>query len=105
MRKPPLRSEQVLLRFNRTDFRVYVMRAIVWRILYEKRSCSQRYMKTLYRRALVNTDGELTTLGECYAKRHNDRFYAMQPETKFVSEETKAKIKATKLRKQQLNKG
>jgi hypothetical protein len=105
MRKPPSRSEQVLLRFNRTDFRVAVMRSICWRILYEKRACPQRYVKTLYRRALLTTDGKLTDLGRCYATRHNDAFYAMQPETKIVSEETKAKIKATKLRKQQANKG
>jgi hypothetical protein len=89
------KREQILLHLNKTEFRVEVLRAIVWRMLYEKRPCPKTHRENLYRRNLLAENHKLTPLGVCYAKRWNKQFYDMRYEPPKRSEETLAKQRAS----------
>src|SRR4051812_8632565 len=86
--------DPITIRFNKTDFRVYTMRAICWRILYEKRHCPPTYREALQRRTLLDSDLKLTALGERYAKRWNDAFMSMALVGSTVSDEPTGNMKS-----------
>lgn len=79
-----MKHEPILKRFNRTDNRVYVLRAVLWSKWRENKFIGQEHRSILFRRNLLCFSKEngivLSELGIALAKRHEDQFRSMHDE-------------------------
>lgn len=68
------------LKFDKAlhNVRVYVLGAFLWRVGREKKARDAYHLRLAYRFKLVAYDGKLTPRGCAFAKRHEDRFLALE---------------------------
>lgn len=93
------KHEPILKRFNRTDNRVQVLNAVLWSNLHDNKPIGQIHRLILQRRNLIDSDGKLTHLGQCFTERYKKRFREMKPDSHIVTDETKAKMRAARERR------